>query len=739
MKKHLKLFSLSMLSALFIMAMLFAAAFAVGANGVKAYDANEIASFKMVNGASVRLSDDDGLDNAGIRFTAVINSSEYESVKESYDVEAGMFIMPQYALKYGDLNYENCFGEGHFFQYGEGATENAIIHMEARPYADTLKIDGADFTGYRINGSVVKMLAENLDVPYIARAYLKLTDKSTNEVVYKFAETDYDNGARSVLQVVQNGAIANLNETGEAVEKENATFNAYLDAYLAYKGDSVNIAYKEEIYKETLNGFELCETKDKSAALESLTTEITKDATYKGYELVPQMNETTDYLSVSGNQTVKSYYALKTQAKDKYFDLENETDVNNVITFPGGYYPEALITEDHAYGGGKALKLTTVCNDWLGFKNNANTFAATDTVSFMIYTEDGLNDVQIWFDTDNGSGYYKDADGNQKITLAKGFTKITYKHSQAITQVKTLQFSTERPAELDPTLAKFYYVSDFVAERELETSAVTGNKKLTESVAKTDVTPEIYSTVYSAEDLGDGVKVSYRALKSAHLGQDEFTALAADANGRYQMSVSDKTDYEVKTEVNGLVSSYFVLGYYGQSMWADFDDETENAAPSNDGIMEVSDKNSIDGGNAFAYVGYIGKSWYYAQYSARKELGASYSKVCFWAYVPEDYFTFTEGGEEVTGEVYYANTNYGFACLNSDAGWVYSNETTPLQFKPGWNYYELDLGKAVTAVSQFGNTAKARYVTYKNGEKVIDETRSFTHMSFVFDRIAFKN
>lgn len=738
MKKRLKLFSLSTLSVLFALFTVFAATFAGGAKSVKADNTIEITSFKMVSGAAVRLSDDNGLDNAGIRFSAVISESEYKSLAESYTVEAGMFIMPEFALKYGDLNYDTCFKDGHFYQYGEGATENVIIHMEARPYLDTLKVDGVDFTGYRINGSVVKMLDKNLDVPYIARAYLKLTNKETNEVTYEFAETDYDNDARSVLQVAQNGSIANLNKTGEETEKENATFEAYFNAYLAYKNDGVSIDYKEEIYKETLSGFELCETKDRNASIESLTTEISRDEKYKGYDLVPQMNETTDYLLVSSNQTVKSYYALKTQDKDRYFDLTKETDVSKVITSSDGRYSEAIVTEEHAYGGSKALKLTNNCNSWLGFANNENTFSSTKTVSFMLYTEDGLEDVQIWFSTDAGDGYYKDAQGNQSVTLAKGFTKITYTHTQAITCVKSIQIKPVAPANYNPTLAKFYYVSDFVAERELEAAAATGNKKLTATTAKADVTPDIYSTVYSSEDLGGGVKVSYRALKSANLGQNEFTALTADENGKYEIAVSDKTDYEVKTEVNGLVNSYYVLGYYGQSMWADFDNEAENAVPSKEGFAKVSNANSIDGGNAFAYVGTVIADWYYAQYSAQKDLGGSYGKVCFWAYVPENFFSFTENGEEMTGEVYYARVS--FVGLNSDAGWVYSDESERLQFKPGWNYYELSLGKAVTSVSQFGNVPQMRYVKYKNGAVVSDNSEyNSTTVGLVIDRIAFKN
>lgn len=171
-----------------------------------------ISSFKMAKGASVRISANNEYQNNGIRFSSTMSPSDYASLTAQFaedDIETGTFIMPyQYYLK-NKFSYENCFGETPKYVWGTetaGEGQLKIQHIEGEFY-QTKDDNGNDV--YQLNGSIVNMLKENLNVQLVGVSYVKAT--LNDNTYYAFAESDFEANRRSIVDVSQNG----IEEDGE--------------------------------------------------------------------------------------------------------------------------------------------------------------------------------------------------------------------------------------------------------------------------------------------------------------------------------------------------------------------------------------------------------------------------------------------------------------------------------------------------------------------------------------------
>ncbi|MFR1982710.1 MAG: hypothetical protein ACLS4Z_02510 [Christensenellaceae bacterium] len=201
-------------------------------------------TFVMEEGASIRKKAD-GVDQGGIRFTATISQAHYDEYTQgATKVESGTFILPYaYYTSYGAINEENCFGENNIYYYtdeagndqnkDESRTQYKILNAQGTPR----RLAGEN-AGYEINGSVVDMLDENLNVPYIGVSYLKVTGAG-EAISYYFAEIDAAKNVRSAAQVAQNCL---LKETADAEDK--AVAQAYMDKFIKNNPNHV-VSYKE--------------------------------------------------------------------------------------------------------------------------------------------------------------------------------------------------------------------------------------------------------------------------------------------------------------------------------------------------------------------------------------------------------------------------------------------------------------------------------------------------------------
>lgn len=131
-------------------------------------------SFVIENGASIRT----GVPY-GIRYTASISQSEYETLQSSYSsVEYGVLICPTDLLAGKTLD----------FDYTDGLVpENADEGQVEFGYVAVTPVLDEAVGRYVMKGSLVSIEEENLSRPFTGKAYIKTTD-STGVVKYVYTE-----------------------------------------------------------------------------------------------------------------------------------------------------------------------------------------------------------------------------------------------------------------------------------------------------------------------------------------------------------------------------------------------------------------------------------------------------------------------------------------------------------------------------------------------------------------------
>lgn len=182
------------------------------------FTVENVTELKMVNGASVRLTDGVTSDGCGIRFSFFMNSSEYESLiantgadKTYSDIKFGVFIA---AADYNVSGYEiadenNLIGENakYFWQTGKDESGNPIFNVENPNLSSMKRIICAEGDKMLVKpdgkayfyGSAVNMKDQNLTRGYVGVGYIRYT--VNGETHYKFA--GYDDNVRSMEQVAR--------------------------------------------------------------------------------------------------------------------------------------------------------------------------------------------------------------------------------------------------------------------------------------------------------------------------------------------------------------------------------------------------------------------------------------------------------------------------------------------------------------------------------------------------------
>ena len=175
-------------------------------------------AYFMMEGTSIRLD----ASNSGLRFTAKLGTEWYEvpveateTVKPEKTVSYGVFIFPLNVMeKYNlynvydaETDYLSLIREEakEYFDYMEEKKASAILDLEAYPVAvDDDKDGNTDY--YRINGSITKILYNNLNRDFFGLAYKKTGtfDAQNEKYNYKYTYASYQGGDGSSATNVYN-------------------------------------------------------------------------------------------------------------------------------------------------------------------------------------------------------------------------------------------------------------------------------------------------------------------------------------------------------------------------------------------------------------------------------------------------------------------------------------------------------------------------------------------------------
>ncbi len=309
----------------------------------------EAGTFEMIPGASVRIGSQlvgnptNDMSN-GIRFSAEIDVETYNTLKAANDtVTAGTFIMPyDYIDWYGALTEENCFGDDAIyywqtagFEEGETPTYNTdvinrkqIRHVSGNVYKTESEIQTEGETPvmvYRVNGSLVNILDENLGRSMIGVSYLAAT--KDNVTTYYFAETDAAINQRSIAHVSQNILLKDGEEG-----KYSDTATEYLQKYVT-KNTGLTVEVKADCYEINENGYVLKETiVDQTVTIDEIAdfTAVYGEDREEGW--APTLE---GYTYVSGHQKNVETGTIKLDgsASYEYYFYAN----NNYVLYDGSY------------------------------------------------------------------------------------------------------------------------------------------------------------------------------------------------------------------------------------------------------------------------------------------------------------------------------------------------------------------------------------------------------------------
>ena len=133
--------------------------------------ANTSTTLQMQNGAQVRMS-----TPTGLRFTAQISKSEYQTVTEANGT-FGMFILPNaYRTTYGEINEANAFGDGTKYCWdGAVSGKKQIVHCQAEELTQTSESGNT----YYFACALTNIYEENYETDFFARAYYEINGVRT--------------------------------------------------------------------------------------------------------------------------------------------------------------------------------------------------------------------------------------------------------------------------------------------------------------------------------------------------------------------------------------------------------------------------------------------------------------------------------------------------------------------------------------------------------------------------------
>ena len=429
-------------------------------------------TFVMEEGASIR-KNAEGANRGGIRFTATISQAHYdEYTKGATKVESGTFILPYaYYTSYGAINEENCFGENNIYYYtdeagsdqnkDESRTQYKILNAQGTPR----RLAGEN-VGYEINGSVVDMIDENLNVPYIGVSYLKVTGAG-EAISYYFAEIDVAKTVRSMAQVAQNCL---LKETADAADK--AVAQAYMDKFIK-NNPNHEVSYKETFKVVDETGVHLDEslTQTKTAVFTKYDETVTSvvPAGYRkvtGFDYDGLENKNTDTAALKLNGSTILCTVVEKVKDNVIFNAQSIADGKVTATVVGdlghndSYEGWAWAEGEKSIRREGNLELSSKFELKEPYKlPYTNTFSATVRSSRDITLQLTMHCIEF-----DNSDYTNLNQVDVSVQVKKGAQKVYFTADRYVKQVNTIFFS--HPAGDSSTAPTVLEIGSFAYEKE---------------------------------------------------------------------------------------------------------------------------------------------------------------------------------------------------------------------------------------------------------------------------------
>ncbi len=198
-----------------------------------AKDYNDVKTFGMVDGASIRLGNMDAA-TSGIRFAAQMSKMEYEMLQSIYgeNIEFGVLMMPKDYLAetaHGALTEETMFGDNNTYSLKKEDGKTQILGAASTQmyvYSDAY----ADPSMVYLRYSMITVQESNYARDFVATAYIKVTVNGVAE--YKFLDVSDSDTSKGCVRSVAEVAQARLNDESENGPKE-ADEIALLEKYAA--------------------------------------------------------------------------------------------------------------------------------------------------------------------------------------------------------------------------------------------------------------------------------------------------------------------------------------------------------------------------------------------------------------------------------------------------------------------------------------------------------------------------
>lgn len=278
------------------------ACFAVGCvvfagMGVKA---NASGTFEMKSGASVKV----GTDN-GLRFTAVLPASEYES-----GATYGMLIAPEDYVRTNDLTVENVFGENAVYDYAVRNEQGEWVYFGTKTRIINVTYDTLPTNengDYLIKGSILSLKDNNIARNFVGRAYKRTG--TAGSYVYEmanYAGGNVGNNARSMFAV----AKAAINS-----DRESAATKAFLESEYIDKSYTLATLTEGDDYVKFFSK----SSSENGSVISNLTE---KTDVPEGYDKAYGMNaQYGDAYTLFAGVNLEEYIRLKFMIKGTYYSV----------------------------------------------------------------------------------------------------------------------------------------------------------------------------------------------------------------------------------------------------------------------------------------------------------------------------------------------------------------------------------------------------------------------------------
>ena len=590
-------------------------------------------TFKMEEGASVKYGA--ATDENGIRFTATLSKSEYETLTSgAKSVESGTFIMPAaYQKAYGAISEEACFGTNNTYYYKDAEGVNVGKNDERDDQHEILNAVGtprflAEDNLYEINGSIVTILDANLNVPLIARSYIKVTSEN-DAATYYFAAMDADitKNVRSVVSVSQNALLKGV--TGAELD----TVKGYFDKFIELNPDAT------AKYTETFSVVDLAGVKENAALTAEKTASVTKynetvTATVPaGYKKVVAYEGTGSAILKLDGSTVLNTVIEKDNTERIIFDAENAGEFNATLIDNG-----IIATDKAATWSWDGTKSAYFKGDlakgfgWTYETAKALPYAA-DTFALTVKSDvDFTMNIAV---TGMSSASTVKTDGLATVEIKAGVNKIYFVLSQPMKTVE--QFYAYATSAIEGEFAIDY----LSYENAISVNGSYGNLALDAEATSYEITA-LDSTVFGSENLTENVTVSYIELNDIADEDGTYTEVAKAAD-KYTIAVNAATSYIIKIKVTAANLQYeksvYLIGDHGL-LRESFEDGENSATFSNQYNGGTGKNNcavtgdwSIDGSKSMEMDAKKGNVWWCGpQFDSALTATSNCNYVSFWLF-----------------------------------------------------------------------------------------------------------